>query len=72
MTAAQAAKNHEDKCDYLIITMRNIYINSNLELYTKFGGNNGRTKFTESLPWNISKMTKKTNQHESNHRLHDE
>ena len=43
----------------LILTMRNIYINSNLNLLTKFTSNSRSTEFKDILPWNISQMITK-------------
>ena len=40
--------------------MRDININSNLNLPTKFTGSNRSTNFKEILPWNISQMITKT------------
>ena len=43
----------------LILSMRDICINSNLNPLTKFTGSR-RTEFKDILPWNISKMVTKT------------
>ena len=43
----------------LILTMR-IYLNSKLNLLTKFTSNSRSTKFKDILPWNISQMIIKT------------
>ena len=43
----------------LIFSMRNIYINSNLNPLTKFPSSRS-TRFKDTLPWNISQMTMKT------------
>ena len=39
--------------------MRNIYINSNLDLITKFTSSSRSTKLKDILPWNISQMITK-------------
>ena len=44
--------------DNLIISMRDIYINSNLNLLTKFLSS--CTEFKDILPKNVSQMIKKT------------
>ena len=44
----------------LILTMRDIYINSNLNPLTKFTSSSRSTKFKDILPWNISQMITKT------------
>ena len=44
----------------LIFTMRNIYINSNLNQITKFTNSSRSTRFVDILPWNISQMITKT------------
>ena len=44
----------------LILTMRDIYINSNLKPLTKFTSSSRSTKFINILPWNISQMIMKT------------
>ena len=44
----------------LILTMRDIYINLNLNPLTKFPSSNRSTEFKNILPWNISQMTMKT------------
>ena len=44
----------------LILTMRDIYINSNLKPLTKFTSNSRSTEFKDILPWNISQMITKT------------
>ena len=44
----------------LILTMRDIYINSNLNLFTKFTSSSKSTEFKDILPWNTSQMIKKT------------
>ena len=43
----------------LVITMRDIYINSNLDPITKFSISSRNTKFTDTLQLNISQMIKK-------------
>ena len=43
----------------LILSMRDIYINYNLNLFTKFTSS-GSTEFKDFLPWNISQMITKT------------
>ena len=45
---------------YLIITMRDIYINSNLNPLTEFTGSSITTEFKYILPWNISQIITKT------------
>ena len=44
----------------LILTMRDIYINSNLNPLTKFTSSSRSTKLKDILPWNISQMIMKT------------
>ena len=44
----------------LILTIRHIYIDSNLNLFTKFTSSSGSTQFKGILPWNISQMITKT------------
>ena len=43
----------------LILTMRDIYINSNLNPLTKFTSSSRNTEFKDILPWNISQMITK-------------
>ena len=43
----------------LILSMRDIYINSNLNPLTKFTSSNRSTNFKDILPWNISQMITK-------------
>ena len=43
----------------LIFTMRDRYINSNLDPLTKFSTSSKNNKFKDNLPWNISQMIKK-------------
>ena len=45
---------------YLILTMRYIYIHSNLNPLTKFTSSSRGTEFKDILPWNISQMIMKT------------
>ena len=44
----------------LIFSMRDIYINSNLNPLTKFTSSSRSTKLKDMLPWNISQMMTKT------------
>ena len=44
----------------LILTMRDIYINSNLNPITKFTSSNRSTEFRDILPWDISQMITET------------
>ena len=44
----------------LIVTMRDIYINSNLNLLAKFTRSSRSTEFKDILPQSISQMIKKT------------
>ena len=44
----------------LIFSMRDIYINSNLNLLTKFTSSSRSSKLKDILPWNISQMIMKT------------
>ena len=44
----------------LIFSMRDIYINSNLNPLTKFTSSSRSTKFKDIFPWNISQMITKT------------
>ena len=58
---AQTAENHGDDVRFdLILTMRDIYINSNLNPVTRFTSNSRSTKFKDILSWNISQMITKT------------
>ena len=43
----------------LVFTMRDIYINSNLNPVTKLTSSRRSTEFKDILPWNISKMIMK-------------
>ena len=43
-----------------ILTMRDIYINSNLNPLTEFTSSSRRTEFKNILPWNFSQMNTKT------------
>ena len=45
----------------LILTMRDIYIDSNLNPLTNFTSSSRSTEFKGILPWNISQMITKTN-----------
>ena len=61
MVAAQAAENDGDDMRLdLIFSMRDIYINSNLNSLTKFTSSNRSNKLKGILPWNISQMMTKT------------
>ena len=44
----------------LIVTMRDIHINSNLNPLTKLTSSSTSTKFKDIFPWNISQMITKT------------
>ena len=44
----------------LILTMRDIYINSSLILLIKIASSNRNTEFKDILPWDISQMITKT------------
>ena len=44
----------------LIFSMRDIYINSNLNPHTKVTGSSRNTKLKDIFPWNISQMITKT------------
>ena len=44
----------------LILTIRDIYINSNLNPFTKFTSSSRSTAFKDILPWIISQMITKT------------
>ena len=44
----------------LILTMRDIYINSNLNPLTKLTSSSRRIEFKDILPWHISQMITKT------------
>ena len=44
----------------LIFSMRDIYINSNLNPLTKFTSSSRSTEFKDILPWNISQIITKT------------
>ena len=57
---AQTAENHGDDVRFdLILTMRDIYMNSNLNPVTKFTSNSRSTKFKDILSWNISQIITK-------------
>ena len=43
-----------------ILSMRYIYINSNLNLFTKFTSSSRSTEFKDILPWNVSQMIMET------------
>ena len=55
----------------LIFTMRDTYINSNLNPLIKFPSSSRSTEFKDILPWNISQMIN-PNQCENSHKLNDE
>ena len=44
----------------MTLTVRDIYINSNLDLFPKFPSNSRSTKLKAILPWNISQMIMQT------------
>ena len=44
----------------LILTMRDTYINYNLNSFTKFTSSSRSTRFKDIVPWNISQMIPKT------------
>ena len=44
----------------MILTMRNIYINSNLNPFTKFNNSSRSTECKDILPWNVTQMMMKT------------
>ena len=44
----------------LVLTMRDIYINSNLNPLTLFNSNSRSTQFKDIFPWNISQIITKT------------
>ena len=44
----------------LILTTRDIYINSNLNPLARFTSSSRSTEFKDILPWNISQMITKT------------
>ena len=58
----------------LIFSMRDIYINSNLNPNSEFTSSSRSTEFKDILPRNISQMITKDrpNQHENSHKLCDE
>ena len=62
MAAAQAAEKQGWRWVRfdLILTMRDIYINSNLNPLTKFTNSSRSTEFKDILRWNISQMVMKT------------
>ena len=62
MAAAQAAENHGDEWRRLerILSMRDIYINSNLNPRTKSTTSSRSTGFEDILPQNMSQMITKT------------
>ena len=51
MVAAQAAENHGKRLE-LILAMRDIYINSNLNPLTKFTSSSRSTELKDVLQWN--------------------
>ena len=66
MAAAQAAENHGDG---LILSIRDIYIDSNLNPLTKSTNSSRSTKFKDILLWKITQMiTDHPNQHENGHK----
>ena len=44
----------------LILTMRDIYINSNLNPHTKFTSSNRSAELKNIVPWDVSQMITKT------------
>ena len=58
MAAAQAAEKHGDEWG-LILVMRDIKINSNLNPLTKVIRSSRSTEFKATFPWNISQMIMK-------------
>ena len=44
----------------MILSMRDIYISSNLDPLTQFTSSSRSTKFEDILPWNISQMITKS------------
>ena len=69
--AAEAAENHHDEWVRvnLILTMRDIYINSNLNQLTKFTSRSGNTKFRDILEHLSNDHRDHANQQENSHRL---
>ena len=59
MAAAQAAESHGDEFD-LILTMSDIYINSNTNPLTNFTRSSRSTEFKDIFTWNISQLVMKT------------
>ena len=55
MTVARAVMNEVD----LIFMIKNIYVNSNLELIAKFSSSNKSTGFKDIFSWNISQVITK-------------
>ena len=75
IAVTQAAENCECKVRlHLILMMRGIYINSNLNPLTKLTSSSRSTEFKNILPWDISQMITKTipNQHENSYKLCNE
>ena len=75
MAVAQAAENHGDERGLTwYISMRDIYINSNLNPLKKFPSSTRSTYFKDILPWNISHNDHehRPNQHENSDKLCDE
>ena len=70
MAAVQGDENHGDNLG-LLFTMRDIYINSNLNPLTKFTTSSRNTEFKDILPWNISHKGH-PNQHKNSHKLCNE
>ena len=57
----------------MILLMSDIYINSKLNLLTKFPSSSRSTEFKDILPWNISNDHEgHPNQHENSHKQCDE
>ena len=56
-----AAENHGDEWGLAyLLTVSDIYINSNVKSLTKFTNSSRSTEFKDILPWNISQMITKT------------
>ena len=60
MAAAQAAENHEDERPDVMLLMRDICINSNLNPLAKFTSSSRSTEFKGIIPWIVSQMITKT------------
>ena len=59
-TMNNCCKARSHKIDREILTVKDIYINSNLNPLTKFTSSSRGIAFKDALPWNISQIITKT------------